>query len=302
MIKLSKHYLFCLLLILPTAINAQNKTVDIAWSYLQSREVTKGMPFVLDLYVASTAPFTKNVILFNIPDSLQQDSAIMHRLDSIYAPILFAERDAYWYESLVFMVESDWGKKKVAFKPVIMKPYPLNEKGLKPGTSLHISYGIDPAITKKWKKGIINIKAGIRMANGTDTLWTTTLMLSTSKRVVKGINDMTEKELYQNGSYWMLRDECQKAKPFAAKIYEADPGKFDHITLLAQVSECMGQPWTALGLYINAYENLIDNQSVHHTEPPVQLMMKIYHLQNELMGIQFEDEDETEESDFEEGE
>jgi hypothetical protein len=300
--KIHSSPLISLLLVIPVLISAQKTEVDFGWSNNQSNQVTRGLPVVLNLHVLSTLGFTRNAILHNIPDSLQQDSAILHRLDSIYAPIRFAGWDRLWYESIVFVVETDGGKKKPQFNPVIIKPYPRNEYGLEPGKTLRISYGIDPEITKRWNEGKVKIKAGIRMAGDTDTVWTGTLVLDIGKRVVKGIETMSERELYLVGNYWMLRNECLKAKPFAEKIHQMDPGQFGHITLLAEVYECLGMKGIALRLYIDAFRKHSKTPSELHIEPPIMLMEKIRQLQNELMGTQDDDDDddddEIEEVDF----
>jgi len=292
--------IICLLLVIPMMISAQKQEVEIRWSYNQSSQVTRGMPVVLTLHVVSTLGLSRNAIMYNIPDSLQQDSAILHRLDSIYASISFARQDTPWFESVVFMAETEGKGKSRQLNPVIIKPYPLRIYGLEPGTALHIRYGIDPEITKRWKEGRIKVRAGIRMANGTDTVWTETLALDIGKRVVKGIETMNAGELYLIGNYWLLRDECQKAKSFAEKIYRTDPGQFRHITLLAEVSECLGMKVEALRLYMDAFRRHSETRSDNHIELPLLLMKKIGQLQIELMGTLDEYEDEYEDEDEDE--
>ena len=163
----------------------------------------------------------------------------------------------------------------------VIRPYPPDQASFDHSDPLHIYYGIDPDVTRSWKPGVVKITAGLPVASGNDTVWSKPLVLNVDVRTAKKPEDYSAEETYKLTRYWLLRDQCLKAEPYAKSLYSADSASFRYTTILAEVEECKGNLSRALELLINSLEKY-KGLPAEEPEPPLLLMHRIEELQNRL--------------------
>lgn len=267
---------------LSVLVSAQNIEVSLDVMFRDTSKVTRGMPVILDLAIVSRIGVTRDDVLFSIPDSLQNDPEILLRIDSVFEPVLFIKTEEPWFRSLVFIIESEGQKRKFNLQMHVVRPYPSDQPFFDHSDPLHIYYGIDPEATRSWKPGTVRITAGLPVASYNDTAWSKPLMLKIDQRTVKKTDDYSEEETYRLAQYWLLRDQCLKAEPYARGLYARDSTSFRYTTILAEVEECRGNLTEALELLINSLQKY-EGLPAEEPEPPLLLLHKIEELQDRLI-------------------
>ena len=280
-----KRDIVLLSLIIPVLLSvrvpAQSIEVSLDVMFRDPGKVTRGMPVILDLCIVSKLGVTRDEVIYSLPDSLWDDPEILQRLDSVFEPLFFVNTEKPWYRSLVFVIQPEGQKRKFTLEMNVLKPYPSDQAFFDYMDPLHIYYGIDPDETRKWKPGVVKIMAGLPLASGNDTVWSKPLVLNIGVRTVKKQDDYAAEEKYKLARYWLLRDQCLKAEPFARILYAMDSTSFRNTTILAEVEECKGDLHKALELLINSLEKY-EGLPAEEPEPPLLLMHKIEELQQRL--------------------
>ncbi|MFO7721947.1 MAG: hypothetical protein R6V49_01875 [Bacteroidales bacterium] len=276
-----------ILLIQTAGVAAQDARIDV---HLMSEEgrgeigINQGMPLVLMVGIVSTIGITLEEVMFDVPDSLLDNTPFLAKLDSAFAPIRFAKPDQPWYESLVLQVESPGQKKRFRLPFHLIDPLPIPVETMDPDGPLHLFYGIDPIATKSWRPGLITIRAGMLMEANQDTVWSDKMKVSVLKSAGKKMNDYSKEEKYQLATYWMRRKKCREAEPYARNLYDSDSTVFHFSLLMADLEECRGNDAIALRLYRQSLQQFSTPTGMEG-ELPVFLMEKIMILQQKFLII-----------------
>jgi hypothetical protein len=242
-----------------------------------------GEPLVISLTLASAMPFTRADLLFDYPDSLQDDPGLLARLDSIFAPVPVSGNGSPWYENLIIRFVSE--KQKVSdLRLHLIQPEAPKVRELIPGEPLIAYFGLDPENTQQMKDGKWNLRIGL-VPPGFDTIWSNKLDILINGSSHKQIKSLSKDELELFASYWLRRSICNKAEPYAEMLMQLDSISYRYYILKGEVAECLGDSVQALLFYRRA---LLIYRSVATTitEPPELLMMRIQTLQMKLLGIE----------------
>lgn len=266
---------------LSVLVSAQSIEVSLDVMYRDAGKITRGMPVVLDLSIISEIGVTRDEVMYSLPDSLWDDPEILERLDSVFEPVLFVRTEEPWFRTMVFIIESEGQKSRFTLQMYVIRPFPPDRESFDHSEPLHIYYGIDPDVTRGWKPGVVKISAGLPVLTGNDTVWSKPLILNVDVRTAKKPDDYSAEEKYKLARYWLLRDQCLKAEPFARILYAMDSTSFRNTTILAEVEECKGDLSRALELFINSLEKY-EGLPAEEPEPPLLLMHKIEELQERL--------------------
>jgi hypothetical protein len=249
---------------------------EIHFSINQRNTVSlvRGMPLTLRVRLSYSLDITREELMMEIPDSLQDDSGLAASLDSLYAPMSLCEPSVSWHQKVIIQIASEENSKKHPFELHILSPHPLHSHLIYPDVQQQVVFGIDPEQTLQWKAGMLRVRAGFPFSATSDTLWTAYITLEVQRARLKRIRDANRHQLIELGYYYSAREKCKLAENAADILSMTDSLSFEYMALMGDIAACRGDAVESIAWYQKALRN-IPRPSEQHAEEPYILHIKI---------------------------
>jgi hypothetical protein len=273
-----------LFLILPVSGSCQPPQVhlDLRSAGHDHTIVQRGMPVILNVVLFSTDKATPDMILDILPDSLKQEPSYRMKLDSALSHVAQQESEKQRFERIIFDYQAPGQSRSFTIRPIALPPFP-DDQATSTGPYF-IDFGVDPDETGKWKEGTIWIRAGLPLAETTDTIWSDSLSIKVLDPALTRIKDYNNEQLIYVGNFWLRRGMCEEADLFAEELIIRDSIAYQTKLLKAEVFTCKNDLEQALEMFNKTIDAFYE-QADPDLHPPEYLQEMIINLQNRLQML-----------------